>query len=70
MRMRFFSFDKSKIGNYLRGAVFLLGIYFWELSNHKICQVKFGKLLEMLLGAVFSTRSLLGAVFSVADIGV
>ena len=48
MWMRFFSFAKSKIGNYWRWAVFLLGIYFWELSNHKICQVKFGKLLEML----------------------
>ena len=27
---------------------FLLSIKFWELSNHKICQSKFNKLLEML----------------------
>ena len=56
--MRFFSFAKSKIGNYWRGAVYLLGIYFLELANHKICQVKFGKLLEMLyLGLLVSDES-------------
>ena len=51
MRMSFFFlFAKSKIENYWRRTVFLLGIYLWELANHKICQIKFGKLLEMLLG--------------------
>ena len=53
MRMSFFLFAKSKIENYWRRTVFLLGIYFWELANHKICQIKFGKLLEMLLVVFF-----------------
>jgi hypothetical protein len=35
--------------NYWRESIFSLGIYFRELLNHKICQVNFGKLLEMLL---------------------
>jgi hypothetical protein len=28
--------------------LFLLSIPFYNLAKHKICQVKFGKLLEML----------------------
>jgi hypothetical protein len=43
-----FHFAKSKIVNSWRGAIFLLSILFWELANHKICQVKNSKLLEML----------------------
>jgi hypothetical protein len=35
--------------NYWRYKIISLGIYFTHLSNHKICQVNFGKLLEMLL---------------------
>jgi len=39
---------KLKLPNYWKRVVFLLGLWFWELANHKICQVDFSKLLEML----------------------
>jgi hypothetical protein len=42
--------------NYWRNIVFLLAICFWELANLVICQVKFTKLLEMLLGCVPCTH--------------
>jgi hypothetical protein len=32
---------------------FLLGISFYKLAKHKICQVNFGKLLELLLPLLF-----------------
>jgi hypothetical protein len=44
----FFYFGKLKMSNTWRYALFLLPILFWELPNHKICQLEFGKLLEML----------------------
>jgi hypothetical protein len=31
------------------GLPFLLAMYFWDLSNHKIRRVKFGKQREMLI---------------------
>jgi hypothetical protein len=46
----FYYFGKLKMPNTWRYALFLLFILFWELPNHKICQVEFDKLLEMLLG--------------------
>jgi hypothetical protein len=33
---------------------FLLGISFYKLAKHKICQVKFGKLLELYHTNAFS----------------
>ena len=36
------------MANSWRWSSFWLGIYFSKLPNHKICQVNFGKLLEML----------------------
>jgi hypothetical protein len=35
--------------NSWRESIFSLAIYFSKLPNHDICQVNFGKLLEMLL---------------------
>ena len=44
----FFCFGKLKIANSWTWALFLLGILFWELAKHLICEVKDSKLLEML----------------------
>jgi hypothetical protein len=43
----------------LRETIFSLAIYFSMLPNHDICQVNFGKLLEMLLAIVTSMVSLI-----------
>jgi len=44
-----FLFGKLKIENYWREPIFNLAYYFSNLPKHNICQVNFGKLLEMLL---------------------
>jgi hypothetical protein len=43
-----FLFYQVQMVNSWRESIFLLAIYFSELPNHNICQVNFGKLLEML----------------------
>jgi len=37
------------MANYWRYNLFVFVIWFKHLPNHKICQVKFGKLLEMTI---------------------
>jgi hypothetical protein len=44
-----FLFYQVQMANSWRESIFSLAIYFSELPNHDICQVNFGKLLEMLL---------------------
>jgi hypothetical protein len=44
-----FLFYQVQMANSWRGSIFSLVIYFSKLPNHDICQVNFGKLLEMLL---------------------
>jgi hypothetical protein len=43
-----FVFYQVQIANSWRGYIFSLVIYLSKLPNHDICQVNFGKLLEML----------------------
>jgi hypothetical protein len=43
-----FLFYQVQMANSWRESIFLLAIHFSELPNHDICQVNFGKLLEML----------------------
>jgi hypothetical protein len=44
-----FLFYQVQMANSWRESIFSLAIYFNELLNHDICQVNFGKLLEILL---------------------
>jgi hypothetical protein len=44
-----FLFYLVQMANSRRKSIFLLAIYFSDLSNHDICQVNFDKLLKMLL---------------------
>ena len=48
LRVHKSNIGKVKMPNYWKRVVFLLSIWFWELANHKICQIDFSKLLEML----------------------
>jgi hypothetical protein len=43
-----FLFYQVQMTNSWRETIFSLAIYFSNLPNHDICQVNFGKLLEML----------------------
>jgi hypothetical protein len=52
-----FLFYQVQMANSWRESIFLLAIYFSKLPNHDICQVNFGKLLEML--GVFGYRGLI-----------
>lgn len=50
----------ASLPNYWRWALFLLGIYFLELANHKIYQAEFAKLLEIdraLVHDVFTEKA-------------
>jgi hypothetical protein len=48
-----FLFYQVQMANSWRESIFSLAIYFSELPNHDICQVNFGKLLEMLLPSFY-----------------
>jgi hypothetical protein len=45
------------MANYWRYNLFAFAIWFKHLPNHKICQVRFGKLLEMLTRLEISQRT-------------
>jgi hypothetical protein len=48
-----FLFYQVQMTNSWRESIFSLAIYFSKLPNHDICQVNFGKLLEMLPHQMF-----------------